>query len=124
MALRTICVALLLSTLPAAGCGTVANLVKSPSEDGGRPFGGVRQDVMCIKQAANGESAVKTRPKSEAEHYPRVAILLFCSADLPLSLVADVVLWPYMAVYNYINQPIPTPPVTQVLPEGQPQASR
>jgi len=70
MALRAICVVLLLSTLPAAGCGTVANLVKSPSEDGGgRPFGGVRQDVLCIKKAANGELGNKTLLRPEARAY-------------------------------------------------------
>src|SRR5262245_36612899 len=41
MAFRTLCVVLLLSSLPNAGCGTVANLVKpGPAMGGKTPFGG------------------------------------------------------------------------------------
>ena len=124
MAFRAICVALLLSSLPIAGCGTVANLVKSPPEEGGKsPFGGVRQDVSCIKKAANGESSFSTHPKSESEQHPQVALMLLCAADLPLSLIGDVVTWPYTAAYSFINQPIPTPPVTQAPAEVPPQTS-
>jgi uncharacterized protein YceK len=124
MAFRAVCVALLLSSLPIAGCGTVANLVKSGPEGGGkRPFGGVRQDVGCIKTAANGESGFRTHPRSESEQYPQVARTLFCAADLPFSLIGDVVTWPYVVAYSFINQPIPTPPVTQATTEGRPQTS-
>jgi hypothetical protein len=102
MAFRASCVALLLSILPIAGCGTAANLVRWRPEEGGRsPFGGVRQDVSCIEQASNGESDSRTSHKA-----------LICAADLPLSFVGDVVTWPYTAAYTFINQPIPTPPVT------------
>ena len=114
MAFRTMCVALLLSSLPIAGCGTVANLARSGPEGGGKsPFGGVREDVSCIKEAANGECGFRIRPKSESEQYRQVALGLFCAADLPFSLIGDVVTWPYTATYSYINQPFPTPPVTQ-----------
>jgi hypothetical protein len=117
MAYRAICVALLLASLPIAGCGTVANLVKQrPGEGGVSPFGGVRQDVSCIKKAANGEPAFGTHPKSESEKCLQVALMVFCAADLPLSLIGDVVTWPYTAAYSFINLPIPTPPVTQAPP--------
>ena len=122
MAFRAICVTLLLACLPAAGCGTAANLVRPGPEGGGKqPFGGVKQDVSCIQKAANGEVGFRSHPKSESEHYPRVVLMLFCAADLPLSLIGDVVTWPYAAAYSYINQPIPVPPVViQATTDGQP----
>lgn len=117
MAFRAICVALLLSSLAGAGCGTVANLASSgPGAGGVSPFGGVRHDVACIKQAAPGESAVGAHPESNLKHCPRWALRLFCAADLPFSLLGDVVTWPYTMAYSYINQPIPTPPVGQAIP--------
>lgn len=115
MAFRAICVAVLLTTLPVAGCGTAANLVRQGPEQGGvSPFGGVRQDVWCIKNAANGEFGVRTQPKSEAEQHPRVALMLLCAADLPLSLIGDILTWPYTRAYSFINQPVPIPPVTLI----------
>jgi hypothetical protein len=78
--------------------------------------------VSCIKKAENGEFGFKTHSDSESEHYPQVALQLFCAADLPFSLIGDVVTWPYTAAYSFINQPIPTPPVTtQGTAGGQPQ---
>jgi hypothetical protein len=116
MAHRAIGVALLLASLPIAGCGTVENLARPGPEGGGKsPFGGVRQDVWCIREAANGDFGFRAHPKSESEQYPQVALMLFCAADLPLSLIGDVVTWPYTVAYSFINQPIPTPPVTQAL---------
>lgn len=136
MAFRAIRVALLLSILPIAGCGTVANLVSSHPQGGGKsPFGGVRQDVSCMKKAENGELRLGTHPKSQSERHPRIALKLLCAADLPFSFIGDVVTWPYTATYTYINQPIPTPPITQAPPvteiapvtqataEGRPQTS-
>jgi hypothetical protein len=112
MTFRAMCVAVLLSSLPIAGCGTVANLAKQkPGEGGVSPFGGVRQDVACIKNAANGDFGLRAHPKSEPEQYPRAVLTLFCAADLPLSLIGDLVTWPYTAAYTFINQPIPAPPV-------------
>jgi uncharacterized protein YceK len=109
---RAIRTALLLSTLPAAGCGTVANLVRpGPAEGGKAPFGGVRQDLWCIRTAGSGDFGVRAHAKSEPERYPQVALMLLCAADLPLSLVGDVVTWPYAVVYSFVNQPIPTSPV-------------
>jgi hypothetical protein len=112
MAFRVICAALLLSSLPVAGCGTVTNVARQRPEAGGNtPFGGVRQDMLCIRKAANGEYGSRTHSKSESEQYPEVALMLFCAADLPLSLLGDVVTWPYTVAYNFINQPVPVPPV-------------
>jgi uncharacterized protein YceK len=121
---RVIGVALLLATLSSAGCGTIANLVTQRPENNGRsPFGGVKQDVWCIKKAANGEFGFWTQPKSEPQQHPQVAPMLFCAADLPLSLIGDVVTWPYTAAYSFINQPIPTPPVIPAPAEVQPRSS-
>ena len=110
MAFRTIRIALLLAILPVAGCGTVSNLVISKPEEGGRsPFGGVRRDLSCIQQAANGEDAY--RSDSAPQHYPQAALMLLCAVDLPFSFVGDLVTWPYVVTYAFVNQPIPTPPV-------------
>src|SRR5262245_17058402 len=111
MACRAFCVAFLLSSLPIVGFGTVVNLVKPGPEEGGViPFGGVKHDVKCIHTGTNGE----THPKSEQQL--QVARMLFCAADLPFSLLGDVVTWPYTVAYSYINQPIPVPPVTVTNP--------
>jgi hypothetical protein len=45
--------------------------------------------------------------------------VLFCAADLPFSLVGDIVVWPF-AVYNFINQPVPAPPVAITASAVQP----
>src|SRR5262245_55411346 len=117
MAFRATCVALLLSSLPIAGCGTVANLFKPGPEGGGMtPFGGVRQDLSCIKTAANGECNFPMHPKADSEQRPQeqrpqVALMLLCAADLPFSLIGDVVTWPYVLGYLCVNEPVPYPPV-------------
>lgn len=114
MAVRALHVALLLSVLALTGCGTAVNLTKPGPETGGDgklPFGGVRQDVECIKTAANGELGLKSGPRSGWEQYPQAAVILFCSADLPFSLIGDIVTWPYAAAYTFINEPVPTPAV-------------
>ena len=74
MAFRTIYFALLLSSLPVAGCGTVTNLTnQKPGAGGVSPFGGVKQDVRCIQQAANGDLGDRAHPKSESGRYPQRA---------------------------------------------------
>lgn len=131
MTFREISVALLLASLPSMGCGTVANLANSHPEKGGTtPFGGMRRDVWCLKNAANGESGCfQTLPRSE--QCRQAALKFICAVDLPLSAIGDVVTWPYTATYTYINQPTPTTPVTlaptypvtQATAEGHPQSS-
>jgi uncharacterized protein YceK len=112
MACRAIRVALLIATLPTAGCGTVANLVYLHPEEGGKsPFGGVRQDALCIQKAANEESTLRTHPEAELEHNRQMALLVLGAMDLPFSLIGDVVTWPYTAAYTCINQPVPVPPM-------------
>lgn len=124
MSFRAIRVALLLSSLPVAGCGTAANLVRpGPAEGGKRPFGGVSQDVWCMKKAADGEFGLRAHPKSESDQHACMALMLFCAADLPFSLIGDVVTWPYTAAYSYINEPVPTPPVASLPVVGWPQTS-
>ena len=118
MRFRVLCVAVLLSCLSTAGCGTVANLVKpGPAEGGKTPFGGVRQDVWCLKKAATGDCDSKTHPESGSEQHRQVPLMLLCAADLPFSLLGDVVTWPYVVAYSFINQPIPTPPVALAPPD-------
>jgi hypothetical protein len=100
------------------------NLARWRVEEGGRsPFGGVRQDVSCIRKASNGDLAFGTHPKSGSEQHPQVALMLCCAADLPLSLIGDVVTWPYAAAYSFINGPVPTPPVTPTQPLPPPAAT-
>jgi uncharacterized protein YceK len=124
MAFRAIVVTLLLSCLPIAGCGTVANVAGLYPEEGGQsPFGGVRHDVCSIKKAANGECDSPTNPKAKSEPHPQTALLVLCAADLPFSLVGDVVTWPYTVAYSFINQPIPSPPVMQAASPPVPQAT-
>jgi uncharacterized protein YceK len=124
MASRAVCVTLLLSSLAVAGCGTVANVARQqPGAGGVRPFGGVRQDVSCIRKGAGGDSGVGAHPNSESGDYPRAVLMLACAADLPLSLIGDIVTWPYAVAYTFINQPVPVPlvvvadpPVTEPTP--------
>lgn len=124
MAFRAISVVLLLATLPVAGCGTVANVVKPrPDGSGKDPFGGVRHDLLCIRKAASGEFGFRTHHKSEVEQYPQTILMLFCAMDLPFSLIGDVLMWPYTTAYSVINQPVPTSPVILTdTPVSQPMA--
>lgn len=115
MKFRTIRVVLLLSVLPVAGCGTVSNVVSARPEAGGKvPFGGVKKDLRCIHQASNEEWGARPQPQSESDSYLRTSLMLLCAADLPFSLVGDIVTWPYTASYSFINEPIPTPQVVLV----------
>jgi uncharacterized protein YceK len=112
MAFRAMRVALLLAGLPIAGCGTMANLAQSHPESGGKsPFGGVRQDLACFEKASNGEIGYRARPKSDAELYPRRALMFLSAIDLPFSFIGDILTWPYAVSYTCINQPSPVPPV-------------
>jgi hypothetical protein len=125
MAYRAICLGLLLSILPSAGCGTAVNLVEQrPGQGGVSPFGGVRQDVACLHKAANGELGFRTPPKSESEQHRQVALMLLWAADLPLTFIGDVVTWPYTVAYSCINQPVPVPPMKQAPPMPTPSATQ
>ena len=115
MAVRATCIALLPAVLLVAGCGTVANLANSRPEEGGTsPFGGVKHDLACIRHASSGEFGVRAHPKSESDRYPQGALMFFCAADLPFSLIGDIVTWPFAVVYSVVNEPIPVPPVVAV----------
>ena len=114
MAIRLRGGALMFSTLLLAGCGTVSNLAHPRIEEGGRnPFGGVRQDIACYNAAKNGEIGLKGQSKPDSGQHPRVALMCLCAADMPFSLVGDLVTWPYTAAYTYINQPVPYPAMVQ-----------
>jgi uncharacterized protein YceK len=120
MTFRAIRVAVLLSSLPLMGCGTVANLARQgPGDDMMSPFGGVHHDLSCMQSGATGE----THPRSQPDQHAETARTLLCAADLPLSLVGDVVTWPYVVAYCCVNQPIPVPPVTGAPPPPMPPAT-
>lgn len=113
MNIRAIGAAVLLSTLPAAGCGTVTNLARTNTETGGRvPFGGVKQDLACLQSASDEHTGIRRHSTSESEPYPRAMLACFCAIDLPFSLVGDLVTWPYTWGYTVVNEPIPTTPIT------------
>ena len=123
MAFRTICLAVVLSILPIAGCGTISNVVRARPDAGGKvPFGGVKHDLWSMKKTANGEFGFGKQPSADSERYPHLALLIFCAADLPFSLFGDIMTWPYTVVYTYVNQPTPTPPVIIATPDAQSQA--
>lgn len=120
MAFRAIRIALVLSGLSLAGCGTVTNLVKQrPGEGGVSPFGGVRHDMQCITAASNEEQHGGTHTASDQVR-PMARKLLW-AADLPATVIGDVVTWPYTAAYTFINRPILNPPTTLVPIVGPPQ---
>lgn len=109
MSYRRFCVGMMLAILPAAGCGTVANLAKPGVTHGGKiPFGGVQHDRQKIEEAQAAGSAGK-------------AHAIAYRADIPLSFVGDVVTWPYTATYTFINAPVPVPPIMQAQSETLPQ---
>ena len=112
MTSRAIRAAVLLAALPTVGCGTVANLARPNPEEGRIPFGGVKRDVACLQGAATGELGARVHPKSEAEPYPHWAVVLLCAADLPFTVVGDVVTCPYAVIYSFVNRPVPVPPLT------------
>lgn len=115
MVSRATCVALLFASLSLAGCGTVANVVRSsPETGGGVPFGGVKRDMACFGKGVDVKAAHGM--PFESENYPRAACRVFCAMDLPFSLIGDIVTWPYVATYAFINQPVPAPPVTLAPP--------
>ncbi len=123
MAFRISCVALLLSSLPIAGCGTVANLVKSDEAGGKAPFGGITHDVSSIKQAQAVNGDCCCMPCCTAQQYRQVALGVLCALDLPFTVIGDVLTWPYAASYTYINQPVPVPPMKPAPPPPAQQGS-
>ena len=119
MAYRLTGVAVLLATLPAVGCGTVANLARPGPEAGGKaPFGGVRHDMGSIRRAANGDFAAGADNGLTSEQLGQAARVVVYALDLPLSLIADVITWPYVMAYSIVNQPVPVPPVILAPPTG------
>jgi uncharacterized protein YceK len=106
------CTVLLCAIIPVAGCGTFANVARQqPGAGGVTPFGGVRLDVECIRKATNGEPSSAASAEKKVSLYPKWAIVSLCALDLPLSLIGDILTWPYTATYSFINEPVPVPPV-------------
>ena len=70
MTFRAICVALLITSPPIAGCGTVANLARPGPAGGKTPFGGVSHDVAYISTGTTGDG------KAESEQLPQAALKL------------------------------------------------
>lgn len=118
MSCRAIRTTLFLLTLPAAGCGTVANLAGTgPGKK--VPFGGTQHDLACLRRATAGDDA------GLGLHAPdgtpaRAGEVLLWTADLPLSLVADLVAWPYTRAYTCINQRTDYPAIQLEAPAAQP----
>ena len=79
------------------------------------PFGGVSHDARCVLRQM-GKKRRNTPQVGAGAISPGGTNASFCAADLPFSLIGDVVTWPYVAAYCYINQPIPVPPVNQAPP--------
>ena len=119
---RAIRAAVVLAVLPLAGCGTAANLVGTwPGQK--VPFGGVQRDVRCLNEARDGQLNLTSAQTWEAKDRPQYGLAALVAADLPLTLVGDVLTWPYCRAYQYINQPTdyPTfvmPPAAGGLPAG------
>lgn len=84
--------ALALLTL-ASGCGTIASFAIDETDRRAEPFGGVRMDARVID--AMGRDALW--------------LCGLCVLDMPLSLVADVVLLPYTSLRTPDPEPEPTP---------------
>lgn len=115
MTIRVLCVALGLSCLPLIGCGTTANLVRSYPDDGGKiPFGGVKQDLRVLRGPSPVAADGCPEPVPECKEYPGGLLKVVCAADLPFSFLGDLVTWPYVVIYRFINEPIAIPPLTHV----------
>ncbi|QEL16766.1 YceK/YidQ family lipoprotein [Limnoglobus roseus] len=97
---RQVRAALLLSCFSTAGCGTIANVATRGPEHGGMiPFGGVKQDLTFITSDSNLNINQKAPPGTYAS---RLSIIL-TTLDLPLSLVGDIVTWPFVELYALSN---------------------
>lgn len=119
MTCRMTGVALLLAILPTVGCGTVANLARPGPEAGGKaPFGGVSHDMCCIRRAADGEFNTGADHSLTSGQLVQAVKVVLYALDLPLSLIADVVTWPYVVAYSVVNEPVPVPPVILATPPG------
>ncbi len=113
MTFRALCCVLLLSVVSATGCGTMANLAHSNSDEGGRiPFGGVKRDMAAIHNPSGNEPGPITHRKRQLEQYPHEVLTFLCAVDLPFSLVGDLLTWGYTSAYTTVNAPVPVPPVT------------
>lgn len=113
MKFRALSGALLLAVLSATGCGTMANLAHSNSDQGGRiPFGGVKRDMAAIHKSSGEEPGPVTHRKCQSEQYPHEMLTFLCAVDLPFSLVGDLLTWAYTSAYTTVNAPVPVPPVT------------
>ena len=113
MTFRALCCVLLLSVVSATGCGTMANLAHSNSDEGGRiPFGGVKRDMAAIHNPSGNEPGPITHRKHQSEQYPHEMLTFLCAVDLPFSLVGDLLTWAYTSAYTTVNAPVPVPPIT------------
>lgn len=115
MTARAIRVAVLFAALSTLGCGTVANLAGAgPGKKA--PFGGVKRDLQCLTEAREGAVALGTGQDWEPRPHEQQMLTVLCAADLPFSLIGDVITWPYTRAYTYINEPTDYPPLQVVAP--------
>lgn len=91
-----------------AGCGTILQ----PIGEGPAPYGGVRWDVDVIR-AQWGTGPEESTSKSVRRRIVTYPLLIL---DLPLSLVADTLLFPY-ALFNQIGHWIDDQPLKVMAPK-------
>jgi hypothetical protein len=60
--------------------------VKMQRDGGAASFGGVQHDADRIKSAENAGA------------------IFLCAADVPLSFIGDLVMWPYTVAFTYVNR--------------------
>ncbi|WP_168219484.1 hypothetical protein [Limnoglobus roseus] len=82
-----------------------------PDGEGKIPFGGVKHDMAFVREGIGGGAGKAHHPAGSGQS-PGTLAAFVCAADLPFSLVGDIVTWPYTKAYTRINEPIPYPPVT------------
>src|SRR5947207_13699918 len=83
----------------ASGCGTFANTCwLTPEEGGMRAYGGTRADWQVAREAA-----------ANSDYHERVACLVKCALDLPLSALGDTITLPLILwhIVNGTNKPGP-----------------
>ncbi len=115
MTARAIRVALLFAVVSSAGCGTAGNLVGAgPGKK--VPFGGVKRDLQCLTEVRDGDVALRTGQEWEPSRHEHHLMMVLCAADLPFSLLGDVISWPYTRVYSCINEPTDYPPIQIATP--------
>lgn len=118
MSYRMLGMALVLTSLSTVGCGTAVNLVRHGSEGGKVPFGGVQHDLDTFHETQAAAPTTAMGDTTTLTHFVNLGRRIFFVVDLPLSLIADTITWPYTSAYTFINEPVALPPILQAPPDG------